>query len=191
MKLFKLENWKVEIAPEALTIVDFKELVKRDKSKTKEHAINELSFIFFFCDSRSDYLYIDDPTERMEAIKTDLNLPKKWKPDELVTKAMNTYLKLSVTIFSTALDDVRVAIRKITQNLREADYKNMDTNEINKSTSSIKQVGPLLKEFKELEREVLAEIEEDSITSKDRTILDSGFKAFNDIETLKGIQDGN
>ena len=146
---------------------------------------------FFFCDSRSDYLYIDDPTERMEAIKTDLNLPKKWKPDELVTKAMNTYLKLSVTIFSTALDDVRVAIRKITQNLREADYKNMDANEINKSTSSIKQVGPLLKEFKELEREVLAEIEEDSITSKDRTILDSGFKAFNDIETLKGIQDGN
>lgn len=67
----------------------------------------------------------------------------------------------------------------------------MDANEINKSTSSIKQVGPLLKEFKELEREVLAEIEEDSITSKDRTILDSGFKAFNDIETLKGIQDGN
>lgn len=191
MKLFKLENWKVEISPEALTITDFKNLVKRDKSRTKENAINELAFIFFFCDSRSDYLYIDDPSERMESIKTDLSLPKKWKPDDLVTKAMETYLKLSVTVFSVALDDIRVAIRKITQNLRDADYKNMDAGDINKSTSSIKQVGPLLKEFKTLEREVLAEIEEESTSSKDKTILDSGFKIFNDIGVIREVQDGN
>lgn len=191
MKLFKLENWKVEISPEALTITDFKNLVKRDKSRTKENAINELAFIFFFCDSRSDYLYIDDPSERMESIKTDLSLPKKWKPDDLVTKAMETYLKLSVTVYSVALDDIRVAIRKITQNLRDADYKNMDAGDINKSTSSIKQVGPLLKEFKTLEREVLAEIEEESTSSKDKTILDSGFKIFNDIGAIREVQDGN
>lgn len=191
MKLFKLENWKVEISPEALTITDFKNLVKRDKSRSKENAINELAFIFFFCDSRSDYLYIDDPSERMESIKTDLSLPKKWKPDDLVTKAMETYLKLSVTVFSVALDDIRVAIRKITQNLRDADYKNMDAGDINKSTSSIKQVGPLLKEFKTLEREVLAEIEEESTSSKDKTILDSGFKIFNDIGAIREVQDGN
>lgn len=191
MKLFKLENWKVEVSPEALTITDFKNLVKRDKSRTKENAINELAFIFFFCDSRSDYLYIDDPSERMESIKTDLSLPKKWKPDDLVTKAMETYLKLSVTVFSVALDDIRVAIRKITQNLRDADYKNMDAGDINKSTSSIKQVGPLLKEFKTLEREVLAEIEEESTSSKDKTILDSGFKIFNDIGAIREVQDGN
>ena len=72
MKLFTLENWKVEIAPEALNILDFKDLVKRDKSRTKENAKNELTFIFFFCDSRSDYLYIDDPNERMEAIMRKL-----------------------------------------------------------------------------------------------------------------------
>lgn len=191
MKLFKLENWKVEISPEALTITDFKNLVKRDKSRSKENAINELAFIFFFCDSRSDYLYIDDPSERMESIKTDLSLPKKWKPDDLVTKAMETYLKLSVTVYSVALDDIRVAIRKITQNLRDADYKNMDAGDINKSTSSIKQVGPLLKEFKTLEREVLAEIEEESTSSKDKTILDSGFKIFNDIGAIREVQDGN
>lgn len=191
MKLFKLENWKVEISPEALTITDFKNLVKRDKSRTKENAINELAFIFFFCDSRSDYLYIDDPSERMESIKTDLSLPKKWKPDDLVTKAMETYLKLSVTVYSVALDDIRVAIRKITQNLRDADYKNMDAGDINKSTGSIKQVGPLLKEFKTLEREVLAEIEEESTSSKDKTILDSGFKIFNDIGAIREVQDGN
>ncbi len=191
MKLFKLENWKVEISPEALTITDFKNLVKRDKSRTKENAINELAFIFFFCDSRSDYLYIDSPSERMESIKTDLSLPKKWKPDDLVTKAMETYLKLSVTVYSVALDDIRVAIRKITQNLRDADYKNMDAGDINKSTSSIKQVGPLLKEFKTLEREVLAEIEEESTSSKDKTILDSGFKIFNDIGAIREVQDGN
>lgn len=191
MKLFTLENWKVEIAPEALNILDFKDLVKRDKSRTKENAKNELTFIFFFCDSRSDYLYIDDPNERMEAIKTDIGLPKKWKPDDAVAKAMETYLRLSVTIFSTALDDIRVAIRKITQNLRTADYSTMDAGEINKSANSIKQVGPLLKEFKKLEREVLAEIEEESTTSKDRTILDSGFKAFKDLETIRMTPDGN
>lgn len=187
MKLFSLNNWKVEISPEALNIVDFKNLIKRDRTKNKDNAINELSFIFFFCDPRSDYLFIEDPTERMETIKEDLDIPIKWKPDELVSKAMETYLRLSTTVYSTTLDDIRIAIKNISQRLRNTDYANIDEDQVNKVTNSIKQIPILLKEFKKLEQEVLEQAEDGNISNKDRTILDNGFKSFNDIKAISSI----
>jgi len=45
MKLFKYEGYEVKVAPEALTLKPFKKLWDRDKSKTKEKAFMELSFL--------------------------------------------------------------------------------------------------------------------------------------------------
>ena len=69
MKLFKYEGYRVVIAEEALALKPFKKLWDRDKSANKDKAIAELSFIYFFCDPRSDYQYLTDPDARKEAIK--------------------------------------------------------------------------------------------------------------------------
>ena len=43
-------------------------------------------------DPRSDYQYLVDDKERMEAIKEGEGLPLKWQPDKVVTEAMDFYM---------------------------------------------------------------------------------------------------
>ena len=91
MKLFKYEGYEVRVAPEALTLKPFKRLWTRDKSKNKEKAIEELSFLYFYCDPRSDYQYIVDDEDRLEAVKEGLGFPEDWKPDAALNAAIAFY----------------------------------------------------------------------------------------------------
>ena len=69
MKLFKYEGYKITIDPEAMLLKPFKKIWNRDKTASKDKAMMELGFIYFFCDIRSDYQYIVDLEERKNAIK--------------------------------------------------------------------------------------------------------------------------
>ena len=64
MNLFKYEGYKVVISPEALMLKPFREIYNRDKSKSKDLAFLELSYIYFYCDPRSDYQYIIDSDDK-------------------------------------------------------------------------------------------------------------------------------
>ena len=68
MKLFKYEGYKIVISEEALILKPFKKLWDRDKSNDKGKALMELSFIYFFCDPRSDYQYLVDEEERLVGV---------------------------------------------------------------------------------------------------------------------------
>ena len=91
IKLFKYEGYKVVISEEAFALKPFRQIWQRDKTVNKDKAIMELGFIYFFCDPRSDYQYLVDDKERMEAIKEGEGLPPKWAPDRIVTEAMEFY----------------------------------------------------------------------------------------------------
>ena len=69
IKLFKYEGYKVTISEEAILLKPFEAIWNRDKTKTKDRALSELSFIYFFCDPRSDYQYLVEDTNRLEEIK--------------------------------------------------------------------------------------------------------------------------
>ncbi len=91
MRLFKYEGYEVRVAPEALTLKPFKKLWERDKSKTKEKAMQELSFLYFYCDPRSDYQYITDDEDRLNAVREGIGFPETWKPDAQITLAIEFY----------------------------------------------------------------------------------------------------
>lgn len=91
MNLFTYEGYKLTISPEALVLKPFKQIWDRDKSKNKEKAIQELGFIYFFCDIRSDYQYIVNEADRELAIKEGEGLPQSWKPDVKVKEAIEFY----------------------------------------------------------------------------------------------------
>ena len=115
MKLVKFDNWKLVITEEALLVSAFAALWKRDKSKDKSNALKDLGIIYFLCDPRSDYMFITDYEERLESIKTQEGLPKNWKPDETVLKAMKVYKHLIQTTSSLLLEDTKALIDKIRQ----------------------------------------------------------------------------
>ena len=69
MKLLKYENYTLTFEPEILTLKVFKKLHQRDKTKDKHKFIEELGFIYFYADPRSDYQIYTDEDERKKQIE--------------------------------------------------------------------------------------------------------------------------
>ena len=127
MKVFKYEGYEVRVAPEALTLKPFKKLWNRDKSKDKEKAMMELSFLYFYCDPRSDYQYIIDDDIRMDAVKEGQGLPEDWKPDAAVREAITFYRSFDSTsaVLLRAASEAVDKIQKLIKDLEPDDTKSL------------------------------------------------------------------
>ena len=70
IRLFHYEGYEVEIEPEALMLAPFKAIYDRDKSKDKSTAKQELAYIYYMEDPRSDYQFlVDSEVRNNEVIK--------------------------------------------------------------------------------------------------------------------------
>lgn len=164
IKLFKYENYTVTISEEALLLKPFKKIWLRDKSKSKEKALSELGFIYFYCDPRSDYQYLIDDEERATAIKQGEGLSKDWKPDVLIEEAINFYNSFKPTS-ALLLEDTRIAVFKLRTLLRNIDLNQTDDKgkpvyTLNTITATIKQIPALVKDLDEAEKAINSELRE-------------------------------
>jgi uncharacterized protein YoxC len=182
MKLFKYEGYKVIISEEALLLKPFKDIWNRDKSKNKSTALQELGFIYFMEDPRSDYQYIVDINERQKAIMEGEGLSDKWKPDKLIKEAMKFYETFKST-GALLLEDTRFAVDKLRKLLRDIDLSKTDDHEkpiytLNTITSTIKQIPDLIKELDNAERAITTEMKSGSRMrgSGEKTLFDDGIK---------------
>ena len=162
MRLFKYEGYNIEISEEALALKAFKDIWQRDKSPNKAIAIQELGFIYFMEDPRSDYQYIVDRDDRTESIKEGEGLAKNWKPDKLVKEGMKLYASFK-TPSALLLEDTRYAVDKLRGLLREIDLSQTDDKgkpiyTLNTITATIKQIPDLVKSLDEAERTLAKEI---------------------------------
>ena len=94
---FKRDSYEVTFSEETLVISVFKKILTRDKSKSKDMAIKELSFIYFYSDITSPYQGIIDLNARKEEIIKDIELPKNWKIDSIIGDAIEFYKSRSKT----------------------------------------------------------------------------------------------
>ena len=164
MKLFRYEGYKLHISEEAFVLKPFKELWNRDKSKNKDKALQELGYIYFMCDPRSDYQYIVDEDDRAKAIKEGEGIDSKWKPDNKVIMAMKFYKQFK-PVSALLLEDTRVAVDKLRQLLRNIDLTEVDDKgkpiyTLNTVTATIKQIPSLVKDLDEAEKAIAKEIME-------------------------------
>lgn len=162
MKLFKYQGFKVTISEEALILVPFKKVWNRDKSASKNRAIQELGFIYFMSDPRSDYQYIVDEEDRKNSIKEGEGLPKDWEPDKLVLEAMEFYKTFKPTS-ALLLEDTRVAVDKLRALLRNIDLTEVDDKgkpiyTLNTITATIKQIPTLVKDLNDAEEAIAKEL---------------------------------
>jgi hypothetical protein len=157
MKLLKYEGYKVVIEPELLTLKPFKQIWTRDKTVNKDKALAEIAFIYFMTDPRSDYQYLVDDKERMEAIKEGEGLPPKWEPDKIVTEAMEFY-KSFKPISALLLEDTRFMVNKFRAKLRELDFDSLEVKEFKEITAIVKQITPLIRDLDEAEKALNSEM---------------------------------
>lgn len=159
IKLFKYEGYKLNISEEALLLKPFKEIWQRDKSKNKDKALQELGYIYFMSDPRSDYQYLVDEEERSKAIKEGEGIDSKWKPDKVVLDAIDFYKSFKPTS-ALLLEDIRAMINGYRLKLREitADMSNLDIKEIKDLGAVIKQIPSLIKDLDEAEKALNSEL---------------------------------
>lgn len=164
IKLFKRDGYEIKVEPEALLLKPFKKIWNRDRSKDKNRAMQELGFIYFVCDPRSDYQYLVDLDTRMESVKQGEGLPNEWTPDQVVKEAMEFYSSFKPTS-ALLLEDTRVAVDKLREHLKNMDFNEVDDKgkpkyTLNTITSTIKQIPELIKGLDEAEKAVTSDIRE-------------------------------
>ena len=162
MKLFKYEGYKVVISEEAFALKVFRQIWNRDRSVNKDKAIMELGYIYFMVDPRSDYQYLVDEDERSKAIIEGEGLPNGWKPDKVITEAMEFYSRFKPTA-ALLLEDTRYAVDKLRKLLREIDLNQLDDKgkpiyTLNSVTATIKQVPSLAKDLDKAEKALASEM---------------------------------
>lgn len=162
MKLLKYEGYNLTFEPEILTLKVFKRLFMRDKTKDKSRFLQELGYIYFMLDPRSDYMYITDNEERSKAIIEGEGLPDTWKVDSDLQDAMDYYKSFRPTS-ALLLEDTRIAVDKLREalrsiNLTDVDDKGRPIYTLNTIVSTIKQVPSLVKDLDDAERAIAKEI---------------------------------
>lgn len=156
IKLFEYDNYEVVIDPEAIMLAPFKKLYNRDKRKDKSLAKQELAYIYFMGDPRSDYQYILDEETRSSEIIKGLGMPEKWAPDNDVKNALDFY-KSFKPISAGLLEDTRNAVDKLRKMLRDIDLDERDDkgkpiHTLSSITQTIKQIPGLVRDLDEAER---------------------------------------
>lgn len=161
MKLFKYQGYNLTISEEAMMLKPFKDLWKRDKSKNKDRALQELAYIYFMEDSRSDYQIYIDKEERSSQIKLGEGMPDSWQPDKLVLEAEEFYAGFKSEA-ALLLEDIRVAITKLREFIKTIDLSAVDDKgkpiyTLNTYTSTIKQIPELITSLDEAEKTIAKE----------------------------------
>ena len=172
MKLFKYEGYEVRVAPEALTLKPFKKIWDRDKSKNKERAIMELSFLYFYCDPKSDYQYIVDDEDRMEAVKSGEGFDDNWKPDALLESAIAFYKTFDTTA-AMLLRMASLGVEKMRKLLNELEPT--DTKSLKDYLTAMKMIPEVASMIQDAEKSLNEETEYGEAKGAiEKTLFDDG-----------------
>jgi hypothetical protein len=178
MNVFEVKNFVVTFSPQALMLKPFKEIWLNDKSKDKEKAVQELSYVFYMSDDRSDYMYVLDLEERHEFVLRDLMMDPNWIKPLYIDEAMEFYVEASTTTSTQMLKSTRGVIEKISKFLDDIDVNERDKNnkpmfDIGKIVASVEKIPKLVKALNEIEQEIVKEKELKSQGSKNGGVFDN------------------
>ena len=166
-RLFDIDKNKIVPDANVLAIPSLKKLWERDKTKEKDDAFKEISYVVFLCDFHSPYRDIHD-SERESLIINDIFKDKKWRPDPAVKEAVKVYKKLQETPSMRLLNTARLTLDKLSGYFEQIDFKETDMYgkpiySARDLTSNLKEVGNIVKSLVNLEKQVKLELEEQSI----------------------------
>ena len=168
MNLFELDEGTLHVAAEALAINVFNTLYTRDKKKSKSKAMEEFSYIYFFCDFKSDFADIINEQERHEAIVESTMTNPEYKPDAVMEAAMQLYEERSNTITSALLDDAKSAVYRISKFLKTVDLNERDeksgkpVHNPKNITGMVGDMSKIVENISVLEQKVKRELDEES-----------------------------
>lgn len=159
MNLINFENYEIKIDPYLMLVRPFRKLLKEDRTKDKEHFMQQMSYLYFMVDPRSSYGYITDDNERAAIIEKQEGLPTNFKPSPLLLEAMEIYRKQTVNKSAELLQSTYKACDKVKEfleniNLEAEDDKGKPKYPINSITGAIDKVLSLIEKLQVLKKKV-------------------------------------
>lgn len=160
--MFEFKENKIILDPNVLSLPWFKEIWDKDKTKTKEEAIQTLTYIFYLVDYKSPYYHLSE-VQRRENIIKDLMGGKYRETKEVIT-AIEKYKEFTRTLSSELLESVKnlmYNMRKYYDTIAFDTSKDSDIElEMKKADSiqkSIASIGKTLDSLQSLEERVKKE----------------------------------
>lgn len=150
---FEIDSSKVIIPSFMLTVKEFKALYDRDKTKDKEQALSEFSYIAHSEDVRSPYREMQDE-HRKQTLKQEYLAGKE--PDRLVAEAQKKYSELCNTRPIKLLKAAYSGCDKLMEYFHSVDLNEVDEQGklVNKATDlarNLKEVGGIVEALKKIE----------------------------------------
>lgn len=166
-RLFDIVDAKIVPDTDVMAIPILKRIWDRDKTKTKELAFKEYSYIVFMCDFHSPYLNINEDIKEGMIIK-DVFGTETWEPDDLIKEAIKKYEELQETRHLKMLRSYQHIEDQITSynnkvNLEETDDFGKLKYNIKDIVSSAEKIGNIIKSISLLEKQVQTEIAENNV----------------------------
>ncbi len=164
MNLFDLKNGVVVISPEGLLIPEFKALWDEDKTKDKEKALQQLSYVYFISDYKSPYVASYDAHLLLSVVARDFMKDESYDPNHMVLAAIDKYKKLQDTPSMKLLIAAVKTVNNLSTYLEHIDLQERDNagrpvykpNDVSTSLSKIGSIVESLKKVREqVERETV------------------------------------
>ena len=138
--------------PTSLWVPEFRKIWERDKSKTKEIAAKEISYIVFLYSFTSPYQAYAEKEREARIIKDYFGDMPSWKPDETVKAAITKYKEMQDTIALKLLRSTKLALETM-----QEFFENATADDIDKIVKNAKELGNLVQSLDKLERQVQKE----------------------------------
>jgi hypothetical protein len=146
-KIFDLVDNKVIIKPESLKIDPFSEIWEKDRSKNKEKATKDITYIWFYSDFDSPYFEYES-SERTALIIDQVLQDKEYKPSPLVLKAIERYQELNTSPSMRLLESAYSAIFKMQDYFNNVDFSEDDVDKVSKSIINMPKMIQAINEAK-------------------------------------------
>lgn len=178
VEIFEMHNSYVTPVKELLLIFPFKEIWERDKSKHKEVAIKEFSYICFLISPKktNPYAGYTEELKSKEIIK-GLWGNKKWEIDNLVEEGIKLYEKwlqeasISMQYYNAVKSGVNETINFFKNvNFNERTDKGVPVYKVTEVISALKSANEVLKSLTDLQERVEQELYESSKTKSGKEI---------------------
>lgn len=170
LKPFDIQGDRIEFSPQFLAVPEFGVIWKRDKTKTKNKAIKELSYIVFLCDNTIANPYKGYPEDtRRDILIDDFIREKDWKEDDEIKAAIDKFKNLSETTSSRLVAAAMVAASKLTDYYLNVDLNAKDDNgkflhSAKELQNNIERLGNTIKSLYNLNEQIKKEQLEGNIT---------------------------
>lgn len=158
MQLFDIDtNYQLNISPQAYTLIPFKNLWERDKSKEKDQAKKELAYVFFNNDYKSTFFNEPNEHTRKRIIIEHLfGKDSDWEPDEKVKEAEEFYQEYRDTFSLRLLKDAMYGLNSLREHFRNPG------EDIKKYVETIEKIPKLIDALEKVEQRIKKEQETDN-----------------------------